>query len=190
MIRAFFGLTAIALLASGCCGPMGCGAGCGPVGCGGGYCNDCDGMGGQTMAMGPLDHLRICRKNLVCGSGCGETYRGEWISTPPDCNDPCCGGQFVGGAVAARPFCWQPGALLGGLCGNLYGGRFCNSCGESFAECGCGGEFIEEGYIESAPASECGCASCSRQNGETTRMAQTHRTPARAVPRPTRSIPR
>ncbi len=189
MIRAFFGMTAIALLASGCCGPMGCGPGCGA-----GQCYDCDGGCGQTIPMGPLDHLRNCRQKIVCGSGCGETYRGEWISTPPDCSDPCCGGQFVGGAVAARPFCWQPGALLGGLCSNLYGGRFCNSCGESYGDCGCGGEYIEEGYVEEAPASECGCASCSRQNGATsTRMAQARQAPAAAQrPRstPMRTSPR
>ena len=29
---------------------------------------------------------------------------GEWISTPPDACDPCCGDQWVGGATACRPF--------------------------------------------------------------------------------------
>lgn len=183
MIRTFFGIMAVALLASGCCGPMGCGPSCG-----GGYCSDCDGVG-PGMAWGPMDQLRSCRKRLVCGSGCGETYRGEWISTPPDCSDPCCGSQYVGGAVVARPFCWQPGALLSGLCGNLYGGRYCSSCGESYGDCGCGcgGEFIEEGYMETVPAGDCGCASCARQNGAATRMAQTRGT---ATAQPTMAQPR
>ena len=184
MIRALIGMTAIALLASGCCGPMGCGPGCGA-----GPCYDCDGVA-PPMAMGPLDHLRNCRKQLVCGSGCGEVYRGEWMSTPPDCNDPCCGGQFVGGAVTARPFCHQPGSLLAGLCGNLYGGRVCKDCGVGCSSCGCGGQ-VGGGYVEPAP---CGCASCSSQNGATTRMAQARQaTDAESkppAPGPRRTSPR
>lgn len=176
MIRSMFAIMAIALLASGCCGPAGCGPGCGS-----GHCNDCDGLSVKEVGtpLSPLDDLRNLRRQLICGGGCGETYMGEWISTPPDCNDPCCDGQFVGGAVAARPFCWQRGELLGGLmgvAGNLYGGRYCADCGADFGDCGCGGEmiggdYIDGGVIESG-ASDCGCATCQRESG--TRMAAGH----------------
>ena len=180
MIRTFLGTMAIALLASGCCGTS-CGPGCGP-----GHCYDCNGgsMYGAPMAGGPMDHLRDARRKLVCGSGCGETYRGEWMSTPPDCNDPCCGGQFTGGAVAAQPFCWQPGSILGGLAHNLYGGRHCGSCGDNYGACGCGGGAVG-GSVQGAVG--CGCATCNSQNGATTRMAKAQSAQARSAKRPAKS---
>jgi len=160
---------AISMMSIGCCAPMGCNS-CGIGGCGS------DGTivrGG--LAGGPLDGLRQMKRNMTCGNGCGETYFGEWRSTPPDCQDPCCGDQWVGGAVKARPFsghrlaCWQPGALLG----SLYGGRYC--CGaESSVPCGCGVDLCDGGcgtggYVEgeiissggSSSTGNCGCASCS-----------------------------
>ena len=110
---------AVSLGAAGCAGPM-IGPGCGSS------CNDCDGTGyGHSRATGPFSQMSQWRKSLTCGSGCGETYIGEWISTPPDCADPCCGNQFVGGAVKARPFCWQRGSFFrNGIFGGLYGKRF------------------------------------------------------------------
>ena len=127
MFRVTFGLFALVLLASGCCGPMGCGPGCDVGGC-----YDCDGTATAGAYGHPFESLVGLRKRIVCGSGCGETYHGEWMSTPPDCEDPCQGDQFVGGAVKARPFCWAPGTIWGALVPSLYGGRFCDSCGESF----------------------------------------------------------
>ena len=155
----------ISAMSIGCCGPIGCGAA--------GGCGDCDGVcyGQQVIPAGPLDSLHQMRKNLVCGSGCGGVYRGEWISTPPDCQDPCCGTEFVGGATPCRPFClqpcWQPGMLLR----HLYGSRFCDS-GVSQPSCGCGlascdgdceGEMmttIDDGefsQMDSPAGSDCGC---------------------------------
>ena len=46
------------------------------------------------------------------GSGCGETYTGEWCSTPPDACDPCADGTYVGGAIPCLSPCWFPGKGL------------------------------------------------------------------------------
>jgi len=153
-------------------------------------CNSCDGtLVRGPVTGGPLDGLRRIKRNMTCGSGCGEVYVGEWRSTPPDCEDPCCGDQWVGGAVPARPFCgdrlacWQPGVLLGAL----YGGRFCSGA-ESSVPCGCGfdtcdGGCESEGYVEGEIMSSdtgggcstgnCGCASCGSRGdmGSGIRMA-------------------
>lgn len=182
---------AISLMSIGCCGPIACGTGCGvPMGCD--SCDvsmGCDSCSGTVVRGGvihsPLDGLRRMKRNITCGSGCGEVYRGEWRSTPPDCEDPCCGSQWVGGARTARPFCfdrlccWQPGMLLG----KLYGGRFCSGA-ESCLPCGCGdvchggcGASFDGGMVDgeiiSAAGSGCGCASCdsSTQIGSGIRMA-------------------
>ena len=153
MIRAICWLVCISscLASIGCCGPLVCGGPCGSTGC-----HDCDGVGygERVIPYRPLDGLRQLRKNIVCGSGCGEVYVGEWISTPPDCSDPCCGDQFVGGATPCRPGCWEPGLLLR----NLYGGRFCDGalgdccdCGVTGCDGGChnDGTWIEEGTVPS-----------------------------------------
>lgn len=117
----------------GCCGPM-----MGP-GCNVGGCNDCDGLraGANVIPNGPLDGLRQLKRQLTCGSGCGEVYVDEWISTPPDCTDPCCDDQWVGGAVKARPLCWERGTLINGLMSGAFGGRYCTDA-ESSAPCDCG----------------------------------------------------
>lgn len=124
-------LAGLALMAVGCCGPVGPGCHVG------GGCTNCDDVGfGRPIAYGPLDGLRQLRKSMVCGAGCGETYFGEWRSTPPDACDPCCDDEWVGGATPCRPFhlgLWRPGAIAT----TLYGKRFCNDCGEPFDECGC-----------------------------------------------------
>ncbi len=191
MIRLVVCCIAITLLASGCCcGPVGCETGCVDGGCGvglncataGDHCYDCEGasIGSRTIPYGPLDHLRMARKRLVCGGGCGEVYYGEWRSTPPDACDPCQGGQFVGGAVPCRPFCWQPGMLLQAACG-LYGGRFCDGCGSSFDDCCCEGGFVDSGVV--AEGGSCGCASCNRNNqAGASRMARTPASNARQMP--------
>lgn len=156
-------LSAVISLASvGCCGVQ--------------QCNDCDGVGyGEpVLPQRPFDRIRNLRKGLVCGSGCGEVYVGEWTSTPPDCNDPCCGTDFVGGATPCRPKCWQPGNLFRQMLGGgLYGGRYCDGdassaacgCGETGCnDCGSGHEVIGSEIIHSASpnlssGSNCGCAS-------------------------------
>ena len=161
----------ICIMATGCCGPIGCGVGCGLPG---DSCQDCDCYSPERpIAHGPIDAFRLWKRSLVCGGGCGEVYYGEWMSTPPDACDPCCGDQFVGGATKCRPFCWQPGALLG----NFYGQRFC----EGGVECGCGDEGCGEvGYDEfgcdscgGAIDSVGGCATCDAGSlaGGTTRIA-------------------
>ena len=169
---------AVSLMSMGCCGPMGCGPGCGvPMGC-----SDCDGYGhGNGIVNGPLDGLRQMKRSLVCGGGCGEAYIGEWISTPPDAVDPCCGDQWVGGATKCRPFCWEPGALLGGL--GLYGGRFCSGA-ESSMPCGCGidtcdgGCGFAEDYIEteySGTVGGCSSGNCGGGSGCSTCDARSSR---------------
>ena len=166
MIRCSLILTclAVVLTSIGCCGPMGCGPGCGvPMGC-----NDCDGLGNGVIAGSPLDGLRNFRKSLVCGSGCGETYVGEWISSPPDAQDPCCNQQWVGGATKCRPFCWQPGTIFSGL----YGSRFCSGQ-ESSTPCdgGCGGGcdggcgmVSDMGYSGGQVLGGSSCATCDSSN--------------------------
>ena len=157
---------AISLMSIGCCAPMGC--------------YECDGYACGGMVGGPLDGLRQIKRNLVCGGGgCGDVYVGEWRSTPPDCQDPCCGDQWVGGAAPCRPFCWRPGALLH----KLYGTRFCSGA-ESSMPCGCGSDICDGGcgyggYVEgeimggAASSGNCGCASCNVQGatGSGVRMA-------------------
>jgi hypothetical protein len=148
----------MAVLATGCCGPMACGpmgcGGCGsggPIvlggGCGGGACNGCD--------------------------GCGETYIDEWINHPPTCDQcDCCGnhgGQTCGNC---RPIfdgfkslwgyrrdcgcdtsCGSDVGCSGASCdGGCSGG--CSSCGGGGAEEYVGGEMgeMEEHYVDSSPA--------------------------------------
>ena len=161
MLRTLFCTLAVALLASGCCGPMGVGPGCGIS-----NCNDCDGT--YVAPTNPIQSLMQLRRDIVCGSGCGETYYGEWTSTPPDCEDPCVDGQFVGGAVKARPFCWAPGTIANAIIPNLYGGRYCGDCGEGFMDCQCegGGEVVQA-------SGDCDCATCDAKSNPTgTRMAK------------------
>lgn len=161
---------------SGCCAPMGpIGPGCTDFGC-----SDCSGCGTspQYIANGPLDALRNARRRMVCGSGCGEAYVGEWISTPPDAVDPCCGDQFVGGATKCRPFCWQPGNLLRGL----YGQRLCSgnasstpcACGTNFCDGGCGtmaaAPVMGTQMITAPAASSCGCSASNHAAQQTTRI--------------------
>ena len=193
MVRlAFLVLGVIAMAASGCCGPAGCGIGCSTgcgdcgspsvsgCGCGGGAC------GGGVRSGGPFSALRNARKQMICGSGCGEAYIGEWISTPPDCQDPCCNDQFIGGAVKARPFCRQ--RSRGGLLRGLYGGRNCSGNASS-ADCGCGevscdvcseGDYTVSGYdtggyteVISSGVQEggCGCSTCRASSPMASRLA-------------------
>lgn len=196
MVRfAFLILGVIAMATSGCCGPTGCGIGCatGCGDCGASSVSSCGcGVGScGPRSGGPIAALRNARRSMICGSGCGEAYVGEWISTPPDCNDPCCDGQFVGGAVKARPFCRPNG---GCLLGALYGKRNCSG-DESSVPCGCGEvtcdgvcdvgsystEHVVGDYTEVVPAGVqqggCGCASCTAASPMATRLASMGRNP-------------
>ena len=190
------GCVIIAAMMTGCCcGPY---AGCGVGGVGGCVtdCNDCDGAhyrGDRYIAAGPLQHMAMLRKSFVCGGGCGEVYYGEWQSTPPDACDPCCGDQFVGGAVPCQPFCWQwrPGSLLFGFLNNFYGQRLCDVCGNSPATCGCGffdnscGACEESGCGHAQGGSDCSTCNSSSAAAPNARIAnpkslQTNHRTARA----------
>ena len=159
LVRALMILSfvSMATLITGCC--------CGPGGGGACItnCADCDGggCGGPGIVYGPLQHMTQLRKSIVCGGGCGEVYRGEWTSTPPDACDPCQEGQFVGGAVPCFPFCFRPGYFFGFFTG-LYGQRFCDGCGNNVTHCGCGSGFIGDDSCGcSAAAGGAGCATCN-----------------------------
>lgn len=153
------------VLASGCCTPIGCGIGCNALE----GCFDCEGgFGPPRIPCGPLDGLRQAKRSLVCGRGCGEVYYGEWMSTPPDCCDPCCGDQFVGGAVRCTPLCWEPGALLR----KLYGQRLCACCDSWGDACGCEGGDAGSGIAIESNTVGCDCGSAHG-------AALTHRSPPR-----------
>lgn len=204
-MRALICLSLFSLLAAsvGCCGPMGCGPGCAALD---GGCQDCDGGFGPPMACGPLDALRNARRSLVCGGGCGDVYYGEWISTPPYAQDPCCGDQFVGGGVRCAPFCRVPGTLLYGLTAGLYGKRFsddcgiadcgggcgdvgCDSCGDSVISDDGGAGWVEEGMAAPAPmggCSSCGAASARQpaRSGQHVQQSRASSVPQRQAGRP------
>ena len=167
----FTALIALAVLASGCCGPVG--PGCHVAG----GCSNCDDVGfGCGPIYSPLDGLRQLRKSMVCGSGCGETYFGEWRSTPPDATDPCCETDWVGGAVPCRPFCWGPWRP-GALASALYGKRFCDDCGQSYLDCECGGT----GYVDGGCA-DCGGGPVETGYAEPTPAISRHAQPAHDCP--------
>lgn len=180
-------VVAMCLISAGCCGPYGCGVGCGALE---GGCNDCDGSyyASRPIPCGPLAQLHQLRRSLVCGGGCGETYYGEWISTPPDASDPCYRDQFVGGATKCTPFC-RPGCgpygfgLLAGLYGRRHciGSESCGGCGScssvSYDTGGCdscsSGAIVSSAPIfESGPVSS-GCSTCDARSAPgSTRVAQ------------------
>ena len=150
----------VVCMSVGCCGGL---LPCGPT-----SCNDCDGLSyaAQPIPQRPLAAIRSGK--IFCGSGCGEVYVDEWLSTPPECSDPCSGGNFVGtgasscgasscgvsscgvsscGCAACRAICcWQPGNLLRRFArlSKLIGGRCCTggqssgACGGGSCGCGCG----------------------------------------------------
>lgn len=167
-------MVALALILglSGCCTPFG-------PGCHSGNCYDCEGTN-QYIPMAPFQDLR---HRLTCaGGGCGEVYIGEWISTPPDCPDPCCDDQFVGGASKCAPGCWTLGSLFDWrrFSGRYDDGGCCDSGCDS-----CGGEEYlgEESYFDAGAVEEPvyqggsgGCSTCStRGAGGRTQFAQAPR---------------
>ena len=181
----------IAIIASGCCG----------IGCGNGACSDCNRGFGQPLAGGPINAVRNLRRSATCGSGCGETYIGEWTSTPPDANDRCCGENFAGGAVKVHRFGRTRTQCLGcgGLLRGLYGKRICSgaessqSCGGDGGYCqSCSGgdssegDYIVDDYtdvssevVAPGPVSGgCGCATCrGPESPMATRLATMGRHP-------------
>lgn len=121
------------LFATGCCCidrpycPTGCNDGFDPVL---GSCSGCGSCGGECGGHTPT---QVTRHRLTCGSGCGELYWGEWISTPPDPCDPCdgCGNHI--GERCCSPRWWQQLTTC-----NRWGGR--NACGDDCGGCSsCGG---------------------------------------------------
>ena len=166
-----------ALMFSGCC--------CMPPagGCFNGFqtgcetdCNECD-TPGYGIPRGPLETLHRWRSNLVCGSGCGEIYQGEWRGTPSYGIDSC--GDQWRASYPCLPGCWYPGLLLG----NLYGKRFCGGCGESCNAWGCGGMISSGAY-----PSDCGCTEDPFSEAEYIESASTARMARQAVPTPSRAI--
>lgn len=100
--------------------------------CGGGgkiIADDCDACAGVgcRRCFRPLERIREAR----CSRGCGEVYKGEWRSDPPDWLDPC---DDCGNWIGRRPWC-PPGLLarfrnLWGRQDRTYRGPCCDSCGD------------------------------------------------------------
>ncbi len=158
------GLT-ISAMSIGCCGPIGCGVDI-SMGHNGGV--DC-----VEPVYRPLDGVRQLRGRWACGSGCAETYYGEWRSTPPDAHDPCCDQGCVESRRIYWSGCWQPGALLRGL----YGVRYCDDCGSDVG-CDCEGgmthQYMDEEVVPEAAeptvammTGGCDCPSCRTGNAVT-----------------------
>lgn len=145
------------------------------TGCAAGpHCNDCCGYSNAGyIPHGPLDAARHWRKSWTCGAGCGETYYGEWRSTPPDCVDPCpdfgcgcgdaaCGGCALGHRRIHGDGCGiRPLRAAARLVVALYGKRFCapcGGCGETVEDCGCDDVGSYESWEETpGPAGSPGC---------------------------------
>lgn len=93
---------------------------------------------------GSCSHVSHLPNRLVCGSGCGEVYWDEWLSDPPDCEDPCddCGHYVGARSRILAPFAWC----------NLWGMRTspCGDCGTCDS---CTGA--------SSAGSSCGCEACA-----------------------------
>lgn len=143
----------IAMLASGCCGPMACG----PMGCG-------------SLNNGPL---MVGSCGGKCGSGCdgcGETYIDEWINHPPSCdNCDSCGNHAGDSCGSCRPIFHGFKSLWGyrrdggcdsgcstGSCGCETGASCDGGCG-GCDSCGGGGEHFAGGelrhhYVDSSHA--------------------------------------
>ena len=189
-----------AVMASGCCMtpnagrfdhyPVGCETNCGE-------CNDCGGGygSGNYVPQGPFEAVGMWRRSLFHGDGCGQIYRGEWMSTPPAACDPCgdpCGGSYGGPRVNSYGHHLYPGMLLG----RLYGKRLCGECGLSHfgygcaepggcyeADCGCQEEFISEGeYIEQTSSARMATSMTPKRATAppTTRRSRTTSVPSRS----------
>jgi len=95
-------------------------------------------------------------QGLTCGSGCGEVYWGEWISTPPK-PDPCdsCGNYTgVPNSKMYRPHRQPVRKIVRAVAGVRYGSP-CRSCGSN-DPCGCDAGCSSCG---STTADDCGCGS-------------------------------
>ena len=139
-----FGGAGCNALCGGSCGGGGCGGGCGECGdCGGtavgsydlGACNVGCGPGWNAPqffvddcgnpCFGPVVGIVNALRNAYIGCGCGPMYVDEWVSDPPDCNDPCGSGCGGGCASCDGGGCSSCG---GGGCASCGGGG-CSSCG-------------------------------------------------------------
>ena len=108
-------------------------------------CDQCDSCGPRPIPRNPCEGLRQIRRSIVCGGGCGEVYYGEWLSTPPDCVDPCDSCQNWSGGCGEKCF---PCVRLHSLLSCLVGKRLhcddahdvfdiCRICGQARCESGC-----------------------------------------------------
>lgn len=125
---------------------------CGDVGCGDCYdpcydpCYDaCPPCGGccdpccNACCRGPISAVVHAAETVVAapiawvgslfsahcyyGPSCGETYYGDWYSSPPDCCEPCgLHGEWIGDGCST------------GQCGAYAGGSSCTSCGTAMPE--------------------------------------------------------
>ncbi|HMO12895.1 MAG TPA: hypothetical protein PKD64_03710 [Pirellulaceae bacterium] len=117
---------------------------------------DCGGCGpdwqGRHLATGPVHAAHLARNRLLCGSGCGEAYLGEWRSHMPACDEPCDFdytyniGHRVGCGPSCNtcdPCCFSPPPRkfyrpVLTLLGRLYGERYCEGCdlyGDACTDC-------------------------------------------------------
>jgi hypothetical protein len=128
MYRKVLPLLTLSLLASGCAFS-------------GHHCVDDGGCGSCS-------HVSHLPSRLACGSGCGEVYWDEWLSDPPDCEDPCddCGYYVGPRSRLLSPLAW---CNLWGLrsspcgdCGTCDACTSCDSCTTGPSACdspSCGG---------------------------------------------------
>jgi hypothetical protein len=145
VLLAFF--ASLSLFLGGCCG-VNHFAACQRGGLTG--CDSCGGMGESGVACSAADccpgllHGKIASRlrQAIFGScerGCGELYIDERLNEPPVC-DPCTGnGEFSGGACGPCKPLWQ-------RVRQLWGTKYCGSCGEAGYQAGTA-EAVNEGAI-------------------------------------------
>ncbi len=136
-------LASVALLItvslSGCMGIQTVGTGCVDS------CGQCDGCGPRPIPCNPREGMRQIGRSIVCSGGCGEVYYGEWISSPPDCEDPCdpCQ-QWTGGCGEKCLPCVRLHSFLSCLAGKRLRCDYsrdvfdiCSICRQEYCDPGC-----------------------------------------------------
>ncbi len=121
-LASLFFCAALAIVATGCCGPLAC---------------------------GPLGYGHGCAGG--CAGGCGECYIDPWINEPASC-DPCdsCGNYNGQSCGACRPVFGCVASLWGyrydaGCCDG-HGCSSCDSGCDAGGDCGCGSHGGHEVY--------------------------------------------
>ncbi len=132
------------------------------VGCGPGwnapqfFVDDCG-----NPCYGPVVGLVHALRNAYIGCGCGPMYVDEWVSDPPDCNDPC-------------------GAGCSGGCGTCGGGGTtsgCGGCGNSGCNGSCGNTPLDHYYAKRKQQWGSHSAAAGENRVYTTANTSTPRTP-------------